>query len=95
MSDKAILTCALTGVLTDPAMHNVPVTPEQMAEAAAIARDSGMAVHLDGARLWNAVAASGVNAAASPSSSPLKRAAPWAASTSSPPFARDRTRIGV
>ncbi len=26
--DKAILTCALTGVLTDPTQHPVPVTPE-------------------------------------------------------------------
>ena len=34
MSDKAILTCALTGVLTDPSMANLPVTPEEMAEAA-------------------------------------------------------------
>ena len=25
--DKAILTCALTGVLTDPKQHPVPVTP--------------------------------------------------------------------
>ena len=29
--DKAILTCALTGVLTNPKQHPVPVTPEQMA----------------------------------------------------------------
>ena len=33
-SGKAILTCALTGVLTDPRQHPVPVTPEQMAAAA-------------------------------------------------------------
>ena len=32
--DKAILTCALTGVLTDPRQHPVPVTPEQMAREA-------------------------------------------------------------
>ena len=31
MSDKAIITCALTGVLTNPEQHPVPVTPEQMA----------------------------------------------------------------
>ena len=31
MSDKAVITCALTGVLTDPRHHPVPVTPEQMA----------------------------------------------------------------
>ena len=28
MMDKAILTCALTGVLTNPSQHPVPVTPE-------------------------------------------------------------------
>ncbi|MBU2546868.1 MAG: 3-keto-5-aminohexanoate cleavage protein, partial [Proteobacteria bacterium] len=39
MSDKAVLTCALTGVLTDPSMGNIPVTPEQMAEAAQQAWD--------------------------------------------------------
>ena len=27
MSDKAVITCALNGVLTDPKQHNVPVTP--------------------------------------------------------------------
>ena len=31
MSDKAIITCALTGVLTNPEQHPVPVTPEEMA----------------------------------------------------------------
>lgn len=44
MSDKAILTCALTGVLTDPAMADLPVTPEQMAEAARQAWDEGAAI---------------------------------------------------
>ena len=34
MSAKTVITCALTGVLTDPAVHHVPVTPEQMADAA-------------------------------------------------------------
>ena len=29
--EKAILTCALTGVLTNPKQHPVPVTPAQMA----------------------------------------------------------------
>ncbi|MCS6913452.1 MAG: 3-keto-5-aminohexanoate cleavage protein, partial [Myxococcota bacterium] len=29
-SDRVVLTCALTGVLTDPAQHAVPVTPEEM-----------------------------------------------------------------
>ena len=47
--DKAVLTCALTGVLTDPQQHPVPVTPEQMAAAAREAYDAGasiMHVHL-------------------------------------------------
>ena len=33
-SEKAIITCALTGVLTDPQQHPVPVTPAQMAAQA-------------------------------------------------------------
>ena len=33
MSDKAVITCALNGVLTDPKQHHVPVTPEQIARA--------------------------------------------------------------
>ena len=47
--DKAILTCALTGVLTDPRQHPVPVTPEQMAAEARDAFNAGasvMHVHL-------------------------------------------------
>lgn len=47
--DKAILTCALTGVLTNPKQHPVPVTPEQMAREARAAFDAGasvMHVHL-------------------------------------------------
>ncbi len=47
--DKAILTCALTGVLTNPQQHPVPVTPEQMAAEARSAYDAGasvMHVHL-------------------------------------------------
>jgi 3-keto-5-aminohexanoate cleavage enzyme len=47
--DKAILTCALTGVLTDPTQYPVPVTPEQMAASAREAFDAGasiMHVHL-------------------------------------------------
>lgn len=46
---KAILTCALTGVLTDPLLHPVPVTPRQMAAEAKSAYDAGatiMHVHL-------------------------------------------------
>ncbi len=47
--DIAILTCALTGVLTDPTQHPVPVTPEQMASEARDAFNAGasiMHVHL-------------------------------------------------
>jgi len=38
---KTIVTCALTGVLTDPAVHPVPVTPEEMAEEARRAFEAG------------------------------------------------------
>ncbi len=41
MSDKAVVTCSLTGVLTDPAQHPVPVTPEQMAASAREAYNAG------------------------------------------------------
>lgn len=44
MSDKAIVTCALNGVLTNPDTHPVPVTPEQMAAAAAEAYDAGASI---------------------------------------------------
>ncbi|MCW5635906.1 MAG: 3-keto-5-aminohexanoate cleavage protein [Rubrivivax sp.] len=47
--DRAILTCALTGVLTDPKQHPVPVTPAQMAAEARDAFNAGasiMHVHL-------------------------------------------------
>ncbi len=45
--DKVIVSCAVTGVLTDPAQHNVPVDPDQMAQACKEARDAGAAiVHL-------------------------------------------------
>ena len=49
MSDKAIITCALNGVLTDPKQHHVPVTPEQMAREARAAFNAGasiMHIHL-------------------------------------------------
>jgi uncharacterized protein (DUF849 family) len=49
MGDKAVITCALNGVLTDPKQHNVPVTPEQMAREARAAFNAGasiMHVHL-------------------------------------------------
>ena len=42
--DKAIVTCALTGVLTNPKQHPVPVTPEELAAAARQARDAGASV---------------------------------------------------
>lgn len=41
MSDKAVVTCAITGVLTDPTKHPVPVTPEQMAASAKEAYNAG------------------------------------------------------
>jgi len=43
-ADKAILTCALTGVLTDPKQHPVPVTPAQMASEARDAFNAGASV---------------------------------------------------
>jgi len=49
MTETAILTCALTGVLTDPQQHPVPVTPAQMAAEARDAFNAGasiMHVHL-------------------------------------------------
>jgi 3-keto-5-aminohexanoate cleavage enzyme len=44
MSDKVVISCALTGVLTDPAVFNVPVTPEQMADAAEQAWNEGAVI---------------------------------------------------
>ena len=41
---KAIVTCALTGVLTNPRQHPVPVTPEEMADAARQAFDAGASI---------------------------------------------------
>jgi 3-keto-5-aminohexanoate cleavage enzyme len=43
-TDKAIVTCALTGVLTNPKQHPVPVTPEELAIAARQARDAGASI---------------------------------------------------
>ncbi|MCL4675556.1 MAG: 3-keto-5-aminohexanoate cleavage protein [Pararhodobacter sp.] len=43
MRDKAVITCALTGVLTDPRQHPVPVTPAQLATSAREAWDAGAA----------------------------------------------------
>ena len=44
MSAKTVITCALTGLLTDPAVHNVPVTPEEIAGHAIGAYEAGAAV---------------------------------------------------
>ena len=44
MSDKAVITCALTGVLTGPRQHPVPVTPTEMAREAKAAFDAGAAI---------------------------------------------------
>ncbi len=44
MSDTAIITCALTGVLTNPEQHPVPVRPEQMAAEAKRAFDAGATI---------------------------------------------------
>jgi uncharacterized protein (DUF849 family) len=44
MTTKVVVTCALTGVLTDPAQHAVPVTPEQMACEARAAYEAGASV---------------------------------------------------
>jgi uncharacterized protein (DUF849 family) len=42
--DKAIITCAINGVLTNPEQHNVAVTPEQMAATAKEAQEAGAAI---------------------------------------------------
>ena len=44
MTDKAVITCALTGVLTDPTQHPVPVTPAEMAREAKAAFEAGAAI---------------------------------------------------
>lgn len=44
MTAKAVVSCALTGVLTSPDKFPVPVTPEQMAASAREAFDAGAAV---------------------------------------------------
>jgi 3-keto-5-aminohexanoate cleavage enzyme len=43
-SNKVVVTCALTGVLTDPAKFNVPVTPAEMADAAQQSFNAGASV---------------------------------------------------
>lgn len=42
--EKVVITCAVTGVLTDPRQHPVPVTPEEMARSAREAYDAGASV---------------------------------------------------
>src|SRR5271170_1098812 len=42
--DKTVVTCALTGVLTDPAVYPAPVTPEEMAREARRAWNEGASV---------------------------------------------------
>ena len=44
LKDKAVVTCALTGLLTDPAKFNVPVTPQEMADAAEQSHNAGASV---------------------------------------------------
>jgi 3-keto-5-aminohexanoate cleavage enzyme len=44
MSQKVIITCALTGVLTDPNHHPVPVTPAEMRHEARSAFNAGASI---------------------------------------------------
>jgi len=44
MSDKAVITCSVTGVLTNPQQHPVPVTVEEMAASAREAFDAGASI---------------------------------------------------
>lgn len=44
MSDKAILTCAVTGVLTNPGQHPVPVSVKEMASSCKEAFDAGASI---------------------------------------------------
>jgi len=44
MTTPAIISCALTGILTDPRQFPVPVTPEEMAREARAAFDAGAAI---------------------------------------------------
>ncbi len=44
INDKVVVTCAITGVLTDPGRFNVPVTPAQMAAATRQAFDAGASI---------------------------------------------------
>ena len=42
--NKAIVTCAITGVLTDPKVYPAPVTPQEMARESRAAFDAGASV---------------------------------------------------
>ena len=42
--EKVVVTCAITGLLTDPKKFNVPVTPEQMADATKQVFDAGATI---------------------------------------------------
>ena len=44
LNQKVVITCALTGVLTDPKEHHVPVTPDEMADHARQAFNAGATV---------------------------------------------------
>ncbi|WDD97084.1 3-keto-5-aminohexanoate cleavage protein [Thalassomonas actiniarum] len=44
MNNKVVITCALTGVLTDPKQHPVPVTVSEMAQSAKEAYDAGASI---------------------------------------------------
>lgn len=44
LKDKCVISCALTGVLTDPGQFPVPVTPEEMAREARAAFDAGATI---------------------------------------------------
>lgn len=44
MTDKAALTCAITGVLTNPKQHPVPVTVDEMAQSAKDAFNAGASI---------------------------------------------------
>lgn len=44
LDNKVVVTCALTGLLTDPVKFNVPVTPQEMADATQQAFDQGATI---------------------------------------------------
>ena len=44
LEEKVVVTCALTGVLTDPTKFTVPVTPQEMAAATAQAYNAGASI---------------------------------------------------